>query len=88
MYTGRIRSGFSDPVDTSLREAAKELNRRQMLAELGQAASGARGRLELRPAPTVDDFRAAEGILHDPQLRLIRGPVNLIPPCRQYRPGI
>jgi hypothetical protein len=71
MYTGRIRSGFSDPVDTSLREAAKELNRRQMLAELGQAASGARGRLELRPAPTVDDFRAAEGILHDPQLRLI-----------------
>jgi hypothetical protein len=59
------------PVDTSLREAAKELNRRQMLAELGQTASGAHGRLELRPAPTVDDFRAAEGILHDPQLRLV-----------------
>ena len=57
-------------IDTSLREATKELNRRQMLAELGQAASGAGGRLEIRPAPTVDDFRAAEGILHDSQLRL------------------
>src|SRR5438552_5059501 len=48
------------PVDTSPREAAKEVNRRQMLAELGQTESGERSRLEIRPTPTVDDLRAAE----------------------------
>lgn len=59
------------PVDISLREAAKEFNRRQMLAELGQTVSGTHGRLEIHPAPTVDDFRAAEAILHEPPLRLV-----------------
>lgn len=58
-------------VDTSLREAAKEVNRRQMLAELGQAESGGQGRLDIRPTPTVDDLRAAEAVLHDPAQRLV-----------------
>ncbi len=58
------------PVDTSLRAAAKEVSRRKMLAELGQAESGV-GRLEIRPAPTVDDLRAAEEVLHDPAQRLV-----------------
>ena len=59
------------PVDTSLREAAKELTRRQMLAELGQAATGAHGPLQIAPASTIDDLRAAETVLHDPAQRLI-----------------
>lgn len=59
------------PVDTSLREAAKELTRRQMLAELGQAVTGAHGPLEIAPTSTVDDLRAAETVLHDPAQRLI-----------------
>ncbi len=58
------------PVDTSLRAAAKEVSRRKMLAELGQPESGV-GRLEIRPAPTVDDLRAAEEVLHDPAQRLV-----------------
>jgi hypothetical protein len=59
------------PVDTSLRDAAKEVNRRQMLAELGRPESGTHTRLEIRPAPTIDELRTAEAVLHDPAQRLV-----------------
>lgn len=59
------------PVSTSLRETAKEVNRRQMLAELGQTGKGTHSQLEIRPEPTIDDLRAAEAVLHDPGQRLV-----------------
>jgi hypothetical protein len=58
-------------VSATLRDATKQVERRRILAELGQSEGGSPGRLELRPAPSIDDLRAAEAVVHDPVQRLV-----------------
>jgi hypothetical protein len=57
----------------SFREAAKQLERRRMLAELGQGNGGQNSnRIELRPPASADELRAAEAVLHEPDKRLVQ----------------
>src|ERR1700721_4369028 len=58
-------------VSATLGEATNKVERRRILAELGQSEGGSPGRLELKPAPSSDDLRAAEAVVHDPGQRLI-----------------
>lgn len=59
------------PVSASPRESAKKLERRRMLAELGQADMPTYGRLERKPPATDEELRAADAVLHDPENRLV-----------------
>jgi len=59
------------PVSASPRESAKKLERRRMLAELGQADTPTYGRLERKPPATDEELRAADAVLHDPEIRLV-----------------
>lgn len=54
-------------VTASTRAVAREFERRRLMAELQQPSGGATG----SPVATLDELRAAEAILHDPQRRLI-----------------
>jgi hypothetical protein len=58
-------------VTATLRDSAKQVERRRMLAELGQADTMSLGRLELIPPPTVEDLRAADAVIHNAEARLI-----------------
>lgn len=59
------------PVGASPRESAKKLERRRMLAELGQADTPTYGRLERKPPATDEELRVADAVLHDPEVRLV-----------------
>ena len=42
-----------------------------MLAELGHSESGPPNAVEVNPPPSLDELRAAERVIHEPELRLI-----------------
>ena len=54
-------------ITASTRAVAREFERRRLMAELQQPAGGATG----SPVAAIDELRAAEAILHEPQRRLI-----------------
>jgi hypothetical protein len=58
-------------IEVSLRDAIKQLERRRMLAELGQPDPSTQGRLEFRPPLSLDEIKAAEAVIHDPEQRLV-----------------
>ena len=59
------------PVDATAKEVAKQVQRLQMLEEMGGAATGTQPAFPLKPAPTTEQIRGALARMKEPEHRLV-----------------